>query len=133
MSYADLYKAVQKSGSARISTKWLREKAIAFSTIKKIMEQWSGVVDGASIRGWYIEGPMGPPVPVKEHEVLIVLARSICVGPQGDYWRRFILTKELMHVFDTDEEKASDKDRFDKQIQRLKDADAEITPHTWRN
>ncbi len=71
---------------------------------------------------------MGPPVPLKETEALIVLARDICTGHQGDYWRRFILTKELMHVFDAEAEKANDRDSFDKQIQRLKDPNAEMTP-----
>src|SRR5579872_987380 len=104
MPYADLYSAVQASGKTRISTKWLRKKAIDFSEIVEIKEQWSGLIDAATIRGFYIEGPIGPPVPLKEKESLIVLSREICVGPQGDYWRRFILTKELMHVFDTEDE-----------------------------
>jgi hypothetical protein len=105
MPYADLYNAVQASGKTRISTKWLRKKAIDFSDIVGIKEQWSGLVDATAIRGWYIEGPLEPPVPLKEKESLIVLSREICLGHQGDYWRRFILTKELMHVFDTEDKK----------------------------
>ena len=128
MPYADLHKAVQTSGKMRISTKWLREKAIEFSHIVKIKEQWSGIVEAASLRAWYIEGPLGPPVPLKENEALIVLSRQICLGSQGDYWRRLILTKELMHVFDAPDEKAGDRESFDKQIQRLKDPNAEMTP-----
>jgi len=128
MPYTDLYKAVQSSGNGRISTRWLRGKAIEFSGIEKVKEQWSGVVDAASIRGFYIEGPLGPPVPLKAKEALIVLARDVCTGPHGDYHRRFIYTKELMHVFDTEDEKASNKDQFDKQIQRLKDPSADVTP-----
>jgi hypothetical protein len=94
-----------------------------------VKEQWSGIIDAAALRGFYIEGPIGPPVPLKEKEALIVLSRAICLGSQGDYWRRFIYTKELMHVFDTAEEKTDNRDKFDKQIQRLKDANAEMTPH----
>jgi hypothetical protein len=125
MPFSDLYSAVQASGTERISTNWLRERAIEFSLIRDVREQWSGAVDPHYLRGFYIEGPMGPPVSVEEHKALIVLSRSMCLGAQGEYMRRFILTKELMHVFDTDEEKANTRERFDKQIQRLKDPDAE--------
>ncbi len=104
MSFAKLYAAVQQQ-KGRISTGWLRAQAIELSHITKIKEQWSSVMDAAAIRGFYIEGPLGPPVPIKEHEALIVLARSICT-PLEAHWRRFVLAKELMHVFDEENEKA---------------------------
>jgi len=84
MSFKQLYSAVQAEGGDRISTKWLREKTIEFSHITKIKEQWSGVMDSASLRGFYIEGPLGPPIPLGENEALIGLSRSMCNGPQGD-------------------------------------------------
>lgn len=112
----------------RISTKWLRQKAIEFSEITKVKEQWSGIIDAASLRAFYLEGPIGPPIPLKEKEALIVLSRAICLGPQGDYWRRFIFTKELMHVFDAPDEKTDNRDKLDKQIQRLRDPAATDTP-----
>jgi len=124
MAYLDLYRAVQALGADRISTNWLRERAIAFSEITAVREQWSGAVDAVFLRGFYIEGPMGPPVPIAAHQALIVLSRTMCLGAQGEYMRRFILTKELMHVFDTEEEKANNKEKFDQQIRRLKDPSA---------
>lgn len=128
MSFKQLYEAVQADDKDVISTKWLRKKAIEFSSITLIKEQWSGVVDGTWLRGFYIEGPLGPPVPLQDHQSLIVLARAMCTGAQGEYWRRFVLTKELMHVFDTEEEKTDNADAFEKQINRLKDPSSEITP-----
>lgn len=128
MSFSKLYDAVQADDGDRVSTKWLRKKAIEFSSITKIREQWSGVIESISLRGFYIEGPMGPPIPLAENEALIVLARSMCVGADGTHWRRFVLTKELMHVFDEPAEKTSGRDEFDKQIQRLRDPTIQTTP-----
>jgi hypothetical protein len=128
MPYPDLYAAVQANGADRISTNWLRARAIEFSAITGVREQWSGAVDPVYLRGFYIEGPMGPPVAVEAGAALIVLSRAMCLGAQGEYMRRFILTKELMHVFDTEEEKANSKEKFDRQIQRLKDPNAADNP-----
>lgn len=127
MSFAQLYEAVQSQGD-RISTKWLRKKAVEYSHIKKIREQWSGVIDHTVIRGFYIEGPKGGPVVLKENESLIVLARAICEGPIGPHWRRSVLAKELMHVFDEVDEKTDTRDKFDNQIRKFGDPNAPITP-----
>jgi hypothetical protein len=127
MSFSDLYEAAQLQ-EGRISTKWLRQAAIQYSAITKVVEQWSGVIDPAFLRGFYIEGPLGPPVQLAESEALIVLARSMCVGPTGDHWRRLILTKELMHVFDEEEEKASTPEAFDSQIERFSDPSVPVSP-----
>src|SRR5262249_4235869 len=45
----------------------------------------------------------------------------MCDGHQGAYWRRFVFTKELMHVFDEPAEKAGDDATFDIQIAKFKD------------
>jgi hypothetical protein len=127
MSFSQLYDAVQIHAD-RVSTKWLTEKAIEHSNITRVKEQWSGVIDGTTVRGFYIEGPMGPPVPLQENEVLIVLARSMCLGLLGDHWRRFVKTKELMHVFDEPEEKTGSKQTFDIQIEKFGDPSAPMSP-----
>lgn len=127
MSFRRLYELVQQQ-PGRISTRWLKEEAIRLSDIAGVKEQWSGVIDPAVIRGFYIEGPMGPPVPLGDSESLIVLARAMCQGPLGDHWRRFIYTKELMHVFDTAEEKAGDEETFDRQIDKFGDPSAPMNP-----
>jgi hypothetical protein len=56
-----------------------------------------------------------------ENESLIVLARAVVTGPSGEYERRFIYTKELMHVFDTEAEKADTPEKLDVQIDKLGD------------
>lgn len=71
---------------------------------------------------------MGPPVQLNDKEALIVLARPMCVGPTGDHWRRLILTKELMHVFDEENEKTADAAALDVQIERFSDPSVEISP-----
>jgi hypothetical protein len=127
MPYKNLYDAVQ-SLNGKISTKWLKEKAISFSDIINVKEQWSGILDSTVVRGFYIEGPIGPPIPLKQKESLITLARSMCVGPLGDHWRRFIYTKELMHVFDNEDEKANSPEKFDIQIEKFSDPAVAMSP-----
>ena len=60
---------------------------------------------------------------LKDSEVLIVLARSL-----DKTWRRFVYTKELMHTFDTLDEKTDTEAKFDLQIERFGDPSAEISP-----
>jgi hypothetical protein len=127
MSFKTLYTAVQQQKGV-VSTKWLKEQAIALSSINRVKEQWSGVLDTSSLRGFYIEGPIGPPVPLDEDESLIVLSRSMCSGPLGDHWRRFVYTKELMHVFDEEHEKTSTRVSFDSQIEKFGDPSQETSP-----
>jgi hypothetical protein len=127
MPYSQLYDAVQGQ-AGRISTNWLRERAIEFSTITNVKEQWSGLVDDVNLRGFYIEGPLGPPVPRAAHEALIVLSREMCRGPLGKHWRRLVYTKELMHVFDRDDEKANTEETFDIQIEKFSDPHVDMSP-----
>ena len=87
------------------------------------MEQWTGVIDNTMMRGFYFEGPLGPPTPLLENEVLIVLARSL-----DREWRRIVYTKELMHAFDEPKEKADSPDKFDLQIERISDPSADMSP-----
>src|SRR5215469_5726735 len=104
MTFLRLYNEVQ-ARDPPISTGWLKERALHYSQIRHIKEQWTGLLDPIHLRGFYIEGPLGPPIPRDANESLIVLSREMCHGHQGPYWRRFVYTKELMHVFDTAEEK----------------------------
>ena len=119
MSFSELYERVQEK-EPKIKTKWLRDQVIDLTHITGIREQWTGAMDGTAIRGFYVEGPLGPPVPRDENEALIVLARSL-----DKPWRRFIYTKELMHAFDTDEEKTDTPEKFDAQIKRFGDPAAD--------
>lgn len=123
MAFSKLYELVQAQ-KPKISTKWLCEQVTSITPITRVKEQWSGILDDASVRGFWIEGPMGPPVPLLENEALIVLARSL---PKPS-WRRFVYAKELMHAFDTEEEKADTADRFDAQVDKLGDPTADMTP-----
>lgn len=127
MAYKTLYGEAQ-SKSIPISTRWIKKRVIELSHITQIREMWSGLMNDGDIRGFYLEGPAGPPVPLSDNESLIVLSRSMCTGHQGDYWRRFVYTKELMHAFDSDEEKASDESSFDIQVERLSDPKRDSSP-----
>lgn len=129
MAFRELYEAVQKI-DGRISTKFLRALSIEHSEITAIKEQWSSVVDMSHIRGFYIEGPLvNGPVLLNQKESLIVLSRAMCKDKtHGRQWRRFVLTKEIMHVFDTEDEKAQNPDQLDVQIERLSDPSAPISP-----
>jgi hypothetical protein len=123
MSFSALYDQVQKI-DGRISTRWLRDRAIELSKITRVREQWSGVIDPQFIQGFFIEGPQGPPLPLNENEVLITLARSVGLDKHR---RRFVYTKELMHVFDTADEKADTPEKFDAQAERFGDPGAAIS------
>jgi hypothetical protein len=122
MSFSKLYDAIQ-CVDGRISTRWLRDKAIELSTFTRIKEQWSGLIDPAYMQGFFIQGPMGPPIPLMESEALITLAREL-----GPHRRRFVYTKELMHIFDADEEKADTPEKFDAQTERFGDPSAPTSP-----
>jgi hypothetical protein len=128
MAFIDLYNAVQAQ-EGRISTNWVRERCIEFSPIKSIREIWSSVLDPAFLRGCYIQGPMGEPCEISADGCLIVLSRAMCKAkPDGDHWRRFVLTKELMHTFDEDHEKAHDGETLEGQIEGLADPSAPYSP-----
>jgi hypothetical protein len=122
MSFSLLYDAVQQH-EGRLSTKWLRDEALAVSRITLIKEQWTGVLDTASMRSFYIEGPLGPPVPLEENQALIVLARSL-----DRKWRRFLYVKELMHIFDTLDELTDTPEKLDALLERFTDPRADATP-----
>jgi hypothetical protein len=113
MSYAQLYDDIQ-SIHGKISTNYIREKIPALTRISRIKEQWSGELDERYIRGFYIEGPLGSPSNIGRNEVLIVLARGL-----DKHMRRMVLTKELMHAFDEEEELADTAEKFDSQVERL--------------
>ena len=105
MSFKQLYELVQlapRNNGARISTRWVREKAVELSPIKKFVEKWSSIIDDQSIRGFYIEGPLGPPIPIEANQALITISRKVSADRA---WRRLVLTKELMHSFDEEDEK----------------------------
>lgn len=122
MPFSDLYQRVQGQ-KPKIKTGWLRDQVIAMTHITTVREQWTGSLEGLAVRGFYVEGPLGPPVPLGPNEALIVLSRSL-----DKAWRRFIYTKELMHAFDTDAEKTDTPEKFDAQIERFGDPAAELTP-----
>jgi hypothetical protein len=115
MSFAALYDAVQRR-DGRLSIKWLRPEAIQLSRITLVREQWTAALDRTIIRGFYIEGPLGLPVPLKENQALIVLARRL-----DKIWRRLVFAKELMHVFDSPEELTDTSEKFDAQVERFVD------------
>ncbi len=127
MSFKQLYEAAQKI-NGRVSTRALKTLAIEHSDIVSVREMWSGAMDHEFVRGFYMEGPASKPIPVPSNGCLIGLSRSMCTAPDGEYWRRFVYTKELMHVFDTEDEKASDEASFDKQVSEFSDPTEESTP-----
>ena len=120
--FSELYDRVQ-GRPLKISTRWLRDQVIDLTAIASVREQWTGAMDESSVRGCYIEGPLGPPIPLADNEVLIVLARSL-----DREWRRFVYTKELMHAFDTPDEKTDTEEKFDIQIEKFGDPTAETSP-----
>jgi hypothetical protein len=122
MSFLKLYNAAQKI-DGKISTNWLTDNAIALSDFTRIKEQWSGVMDPLFMQGFFIEGPLSPPVSLAENEGLIVLARGM-----DKHRRRFVYTKELMHVFDLPEEKADTPQKFDTQAEKFCDPSTTMSP-----
>ena len=122
MSYRQLYARAQDQ-PGKVSTRWMRDQIIDITPVTTVKEQWTGLIDETQLRGFYIEGPLGPPIPLAENEVLITLARSL-----NRDWRRIVYTKELMHSFDTDEEKADTAEKFELQMEDLGDPSSEMSP-----
>lgn len=122
MSYRKLYERVQP-GNGRVSTRQIKDIVIEVSNITSVREVWTGNLDAKKVRGFYIEGPIGEPVTLAANEVLIVLPRSLTKD-----WRRIVYAKELMHAFDEPDEKADTRERFDRQIERVADPTAAISP-----
>ena len=122
MSYRELYERVQP-GNGRVSTRQIKDIVKDVTGITAVKEVWTGVIDETKIRGFYIEGPVGPPVPLAANEVLIVLPRSLTKD-----WRRVVYAKELMHAFDEPDEKADTRKKFDRQIERIADPTAAMSP-----
>lgn len=120
MSYSDLYDRVEGQ-QGKISTRWLRDQVIDITPINLIKEQWTGLIDIYQLRGFYVEGPLEPPVSLNENESLIVLARNL-----NRDWRRIVYTKELMHTFDTPEEKTDTAEKFDLQAEALRDPSTDL-------
>ena len=122
MSYRELYNRVQP-GNGRVSTRQIKDIVIDVTAITAVKEVWTGNLDDTKIRGFYVEGPLGPPVPLAESEALIVVQRSLSRD-----WRRFVYAKELMHAFDEPNEKADTPEKFDIQIERVSDPTAAVSP-----
>ena len=122
MSYEELYRAVQQE-KPKIKTGWLRDRVISITHIQRVKETWTGVLNDAILRGFWIEGPLGPPINIADNEALIVLARHL-----DKSWRRFVYTKELMHAFDTNEERADTSEKFETQIEKFGDPTKETSP-----
>jgi hypothetical protein len=124
MAFRDLYSEVQAI-KGKISVRVLRDLAIRFSAITKVKEQWSGAMDPAFMQGFYIEGPQGPPIPLAESEALITIARTVA---KNKHRRRFVYAKELMHVFDSPEEKVDTPEKLEALAERFHDPTAGETP-----
>lgn len=122
MSHRELYDRAQGQ-LGKVSTKWIRDQLIDITPVTAVKEQWTGLIDETRIRGFYIEGPLGPPITLAENEVLITLARTL-----NRDWRRIVYTKELMHAFDTAEEKADTPEKFELQMEDLGDPSADMSP-----
>jgi hypothetical protein len=122
MSFDELYKRVQ-SKNPKISSKWIRDQVIDLTSIATVREQWTGAMDDTDMRGFWIEGPMRPPIALEENEALVVLARGL-----SKPWRRFVYTKELMHAFDEEGEKTDSAEKLDQQVERFSDPTVEKTP-----
>jgi hypothetical protein len=122
MSFSALYESVQALEN-KVSTRWLRDRAVELTGFAHVKEQWSGLINPQFIQGFFIEGPLGPPVPLKKHEALIVLARDL-----DKHRRRCVYTKELMHLFDTPAEKADTPEKFDAQAEKFCDPSAPTSP-----
>lgn len=122
MTFATLYDRVQAK-EPKISSRWLKEQVIEITPITCVWQQATGELDPRFLRGFWIEGPLGPPVPLKENEALIVLPRGL-----DKPHRRFVYTKELMHAFDEPEEKADTPEKFDLQIEKFGDPAKQSSP-----
>jgi len=123
MSYFELYQRVQTMPNARIKSSWIRDRVIEFTDLVKIKEQWTRHIDPEILRGFYILGPQGAPIPLLENEGLIVIAKDM---PEAE--QRIVRVKELMHAFDQFDERTDNPDKFKAQIDGFFSPTANASP-----
>ncbi len=94
MAFKELYKYCQTL-NPKVSTKDIKRKAIEITGAKNVREIVQGL-DVTKIRGYFLSHDNRDSSIVKIYGCnVIVLARDM-----NDCWKRFVLTKELMHLFD---------------------------------
>lgn len=108
MSYSKLYQHCQGL-TPKIGRNVIRDKVLELTGVSRVSEQWDSL-DPAVCRGYSLHG-INAAHPIHEHhgDHLIVIARE-----QSYCWKRFIFVKELMHLFDTNDEKTADKESFER-------------------
>ena len=110
MPYRELYEYVQDM-SPKIKTGDLKSKVLEITEFSVIKEFWGDGLTSKNTRGVFIKGPRPSPCDVPEDGALIFLSREL-----NRCWRRFVLTKELMHTFDGPHEVADGREELDNQL-----------------
>lgn len=115
MTYKNLYSHCQ-SLSTKISTKDIKNKTLELTGIPKVRVLASDL-DTSICRGLYLSAANTEHPLVKQNGGhIIVLARDIM---KNKCWSRFVLVKELMHLFDSEIEATDNGDEFDRLLTEL--------------
>jgi hypothetical protein len=107
MSFKELYEYCQTL-TPKISTTSLRQKVQQITSAKEVKVVKTSL-DTTKIRGYFLSSE-----DVKSRLVEQVGGNNVIVLARGmnDCWDRFIITKELMHIFDSSSEQTSSEEEF---------------------
>jgi hypothetical protein len=117
MSYRNLYAHCQQL-TPKISTKEIKRVVLEI-TGKTQLDVIINSPDPRKLRGYFLssERTSDDRFPKLLGKNVVVLARGM-----NDCWNRFILTKEMMHLFDTPNEETSTPEQFKTLLQEFEPA-----------
>ena len=114
MSYRDLYNYCQTL-SPKISSKDIKDKVLELTGIGSV-KVIATALDISKCRGFYLSATnTSHPLVIQNGGHIIALAREI----QNPCWRRFVLVKELMHLFDNEQEATDSAEALDSLLTEL--------------
>lgn len=120
MPYKELYDYCQEQ-RIPVSRKKIKAKLLEITGKDKLAFAVSSNLNPRDVRGMFLSIQSNHAWAQQHGCDVVVLSRAIWEkSPNGNYcWDRFITTKEMMHLFDTDEEMSDTGAKFDEILTAL--------------
>lgn len=129
MSYADLYNYCQNL-PIKISRNAVKAKLLELTDKEKLPTVLSHSLKAEDCRGLFMSVQSNSPWVRQHGSDIIVLSREIWnKSPNGNMcMERFIIVKEMMHLFDEEIEACDNGNSFDELVQQFLQTTTEVTP-----
>lgn len=114
MPYQELFEYCQQQ-DIPVSRKLIRAKLLEVTETERIAFAVSGNLNPNDVRGMFLSIESDHPWVRQHGSHVVVISRAIYAKTEGgnQCWDRFITTKEMMHLFDTEEEASDTGEKFD--------------------